>query len=48
MALLMAVEYCKATIERWEAASIAILSRKLRSVVVRLCSESRARSDISW
>jgi hypothetical protein len=36
MALLVAVEYCKATIERWGAASMAILSRRLRSVVARL------------
>ena len=48
IALLIAVEYCKATIERCEAASMEILSRKLLSVVARLCKESRARSDISW
>jgi hypothetical protein len=47
MALLIAVEYCKATIERCEAASIAIRSLKLLSVFARLSKESRDLSDIS-
>ena len=48
MALLIAAEYCKATIERCEAANIAMRSRKLRSVVFLLCKASLLLSDISW